>query len=538
MLPELLVAGTGAVRFATGVVRVGPVELEVRLGEVGSGVRLDWSVRNPGRRAVRLTGFGCALRGRFDRVLEHGWQSWSSVRRCSPGDVRPERRRVPRWRRAMYFAEPRRAGRVVAGEPFLLTDGGLVGFLDGRRHLSTVEVDGDAGLTALASLDGVLLAPRQERALEPLWWAGGDPGSLYAEYAELWGAEAGARTDAVRPLGWCSWYHYYSSVEPRHVRANLALARRHGLELVQVDDGYQAAVGEWLSPRPLWAEGTAAVAADISAAGLQPGIWTAPFLVDERSRLLAEHPDWAVADGQGRPLRAMHNPRWWGGWAVALDTTHPEVLEHLRATFSALAEQGFSYHKIDFGYAAALAGRRHDPGATRAQALRLGLDAVRSALGENAFLLACGCPFAPAVGVVDAMRVSPDVAPRWLPRRVEPGLEEAASCARNSLATSLLRSPLHRRLWVNDDDCLLLRPTETQLDPEQRRMLAAAVAAKGTSAIVSDDLALYGFEEWELLERVRTAAPSQRAPVLDDPFADAPRLRDDQRQRRQPDSRG
>ena len=525
MLPELLVAGRGAARFATGVVRIGPVELEVHLSEVGSGLRLDWAVRNPGRRPARLTRVACRLAGRFERVLEHGWQSWSPVRRCSPRDVRPERQSVPSWRRAMYFAEPRRAGSVVAGEPFLLTDGGVVGFLDGRRHLSAVEVDGDGTLTALASLDGVLLAPGEERALEPLWWAVGDPGSLYAEYAELWGAEAGARTAAARPVGWCSWYHYYSSIEPRHVRANLALAADHGLELVQVDDGYQAAIGEWLTPRPLWAEGTAAVAADIRASGLLAGIWTAPFLVDERSPLLAEHPDWAVGGTQGRPLRAMHNPRWWGGWAVALDTSHPGVLEHLGVTFSALVEQGFSFHKVDFCYAAALAGRRHDPQLTRAQSLRLGLDTLRSAVGEESFLLGCGCPFAPAVGVVDAMRVSPDVAPYWLPRRVEPGLEEAASCARNSLATSLLRSPLHRRLWVNDDDCLLLRPTETELEPQQRRMLAAAVAARGTSAVVSDDLALYGPEEWDLLETVRAAPPPERAPVLDDPFGDVPEFR-------------
>ena len=525
MRPGLLSSGGDEAPFASGVVRVGPVELEVGIGETGSGTRLDWSVRNPGRHSLRLSWIGCTFDGEAERVLEHGWQSWSPVRRCTPADVRPERRRVPGWRRAMYFGQPSTAGRVVAGEQFLVTDGGVIGFLDGRRHLSAVEVDADGRLMALASLDGVPLGPGEERRLDPLWWAAGDPGTLYAEHAQLWGTEAGARATAPRPLGWCSWYHYYSSVEPTHVRANLGLAVEHGLGLVQIDDGYQSSVGEWLTPRSSWVEGTAAVAAEIRAAGLHAGIWTAPFLVDERSPIIAEHPDWALADRRGRPVRAMHNPRWWGGWAVALDTTNPAVLEHLTAIFTALVDQGFDYQKVDFCYAAALAGRRHDPTVTRAQALRLGLDAIRSAIGERAFLLGCGCPFGPAVGALDAMRVSPDVSPRWLPRRVEPGLEEAASCARNSLATSLLRSPLHRRLWVNDDDCLLLRPTQTELEPEQRRMLAAAAAAKGTSAVVSDDLALYGPDEWKLLEAVRSAHRGGDGPVLDDPFAEVPRIR-------------
>jgi alpha-galactosidase len=216
----------------------------------------------------------------------------------------------------------------------------------------------------------------------------------------------------------------------------------------------------------------------------------------------------------------MHNPVWWGGWALALDTTHPGVLDHLTATFAALAAQGFDYHKVDFLYAAALPGRRHDPAMTRAQALRAGLAAVREGIGDDAFLLGCGCPFAPAVGLVEAMRVSPDVAPWWAPQRIRPGMEEASSCARQAVVTSLLRAPLHRRLWINDNDCLLLRPSGTGLEPWQRRVLAAAVAGGGGFTLVSDDLSLYGPDEWALLESVVAAAPAGDTPLdLIDPFA-------------------
>jgi alpha-galactosidase len=501
--PVTLRAGGTQVAFREGTSRVGDIELAVTLREEGSGERVDWTVRNPGRSEVRLDEVGIGIEGRPDLVLEHGWQSWSVVRVCRPDDVRPARRDVPGWRRAMYFSDVERAGRVVAGDQFLLTDGGIAGFLDGRRHLSLVEA---SPLTAWALLDGVALAPGAERALHPLWLAAGDPGRLYSEYAGLWGAESEARADTPAPVGWCSWYQYFSSVTPADVRANLSLAAAHALDELQIDDGYQAAIGEWLSPGPAWAEGTAAVAGEIRAAGLRAGIWTAPFLADECGPLLRRHPDWGLG-------RAMHNPVWWGGWAVALDTTNPAVLDHVTETMAALAAQGFDYHKVDFLYAAALPAHRS---CTRAEALRNGLEAVRRGIGEDAFLLGCGSPFGPAVGVVDAMRVSPDVTTCWAPKAPLPGLYEAASSAGNAMATSRLRAPLHRRLWANDNDCLLLRPVQTELDAAQRRRLAGSIAGGGAFTVVSDDLSLYGPEEWQLLDAVR-AAPD--APLdLVDPF--------------------
>ena len=518
--PLSLVAGDRTVPFAEGVVAVGDVELAVAVSGAGPGVRVDWSVRNPGRSEVRLGEVAIVVEAAPARVLEHGWQSWSAVRRCAPGDVRRSRRRVPAWRRRIFFADPDRAGHAVAGDQFLVTDGGVAGFLDGRRHLCVVEAGPppSTGLTARVLLDGVALAPGTERRLEPLWLAAGDPGERYSEYAGRWGAEAGARAGTPAVSGWCSWYHYYSSVTPADVRANLALAAGHGLEFVQVDDGYQAAVGEWLATRPSWAEGTAPVARDITAAGLRAGIWTSPFLVDEGSALVRDHPDWVLG-------RAMHNPVWWGGWALGLDTTNPAVLDHVRSTMAALTAQGFDYHKVDFLYGAAVAvppGGRH----TRAEAVRSGLEAVRQGIGDGAFLLGCGAPFGPAVGVVDAMRVSPDVTPRWAPVATLPGMAEAASCARNAVTTSLLRAPLHRRLWINDGDCLLLRPEQTELEPWRRRLLAAAVAGGGGFTVASDDLGLYGPEEWALLETARSAGRAGDQPLdLVDPFARELRVR-------------
>ena len=413
---------------------------------------------------------------------------------------------------------------------------GVVGFLHVAHHLSTV-VATPQGVWAGAWLDGVVLSPGATRLLDPLWISAGDPGARYSEYADLWAAEASARRDGASPLGWCSWYQYFWRVTPAHIRQNLELAGRHGVALVQIDDGYQRAIGDWLLPRDAWSDADAGplgeierLAREIGAAGREPGIWTAPFVATLDSELAQSHPDWFVRDGRNRPRRAMWNPESWGGWAYALDTTRPDVLEHLTSTFERLTGLGFRYHKIDFCYAAAMVGRRVGDGTTtRAEALRAGMAAVRAGIGDDSYLLGCGCPLGPAAGLVDALRVSPDTAPRWGPEPVHPeGYPETGPAARNAVSASVLRAPLHRRLWVNDPDCLLLRSEQTELSAEQRTLLARVVAGTGGFMLLSDDLALYGDAEWAAVaELVRHHDVSDRPLDLIDPFADVVQVRSD-----------
>ena len=510
-----------AVPFAEGVSRVGDVEVEVQGSDVDEGRRLDVVVRNVGAASIALADVVVRLASTPDQVLEHGHQSWSVVRRCSPKDVRPERADLPDWTKGMHLSRPAGAGEVIAGDQFLLTSDGVAGFLDARHHLGTVEAEPDA-IAVRAMFDGVPLPPGAERALDPIWLADGDAGTRYSDFASLWGLTAHARMNARAPLGWCSWYQYFADVTPADVRANLEAIAGRGFEVVQIDDGYQRAIGDWRSTADAWAEGLDGIIHEIRHAGLQAGIWTAPFLAVADSEVLRAHPDWtSTHEPTGYPSKAAYNPGNWGGWALALDTTRPDVLDHLRETYAALTAQGFDYHKIDFCYAAALPARRHDPTKTRAESLRLGLDAVRDGIGDESFLLGCGCPFGPAVGVVDAMRVSADVAPVWAPDNHWPGLYETAPAAVNAIAASVLRAPMHRRLFINDPDCLLLRPTDTRLDAAQRSFLAAVITGTGAFTLVSDDMRRYSDAEWGLLEALRSVHDDVDTLLdIDDPFAD------------------
>jgi alpha-galactosidase len=519
--PISIAVGGLVVPFAEGVIAVGDVELEIRSVDVDEGRRLEVEVRNPTGGDVRLDDVVLRLPVTPEQVLEHGHQSWSVVRRCSAKDVRPERAELPDWVRGTHWSRPDAAGVVVSGDQFLLTSEGIAGFLDGKRNLGTVEAELD-GIAVRALLDGVVLPAGAARSLDPIWLADGDAGTRYSDFASLWGLEAGARIAAPAPLGWCSWYQYFSAVAPDDVRANLAALAGRGFEVVQVDDGYQRAIGDWRSTTDEWAGALPSLVHEIRHAGLDAGIWTAPFLLGPNSEVLAEHPEWVtIHEPTGYPSKAMHNGGNWGGWTVALDTTRPDVLDHLRETYAALVDDGFDYHKIDFCFAASLPARRHDPTRTRAESLRLGLEAVREGIGDRSFLLGCGCPFGPAVGVVDAMRVSADVSPSWEPPNHWPGLYEAAPAAVNAIAASVLRAPLHRRLFINDPDCLLLRPTDTRLDAGQRSFLAAVITGTGAFTLISDDVRRYTDAEWGLLEALRAVHDDVDTLLdIDDPFAD------------------
>jgi alpha-galactosidase len=118
------------------------------------------------------------------------------------------------------------------------------------------------------------------------------------------------------------------------------------------------------------------------------------------------------------------------------------------------------------------------------------------------FLLGCGAPLGACIGVVDGMRIGPDVAPAWDPVPSGWGYDETTPSIHNALQATRARSFQHRRLWLNDPDCLLLRTTGTSLDRSQIETWAEAVGASGGMVLVSDDLSLLGADARRLLDDV------------------------------------
>ena len=456
-----------------------------------------------------------------DSLLEHGWQSWSTVRPSRRDDTRPVRADAPRWFRSQMLADGDHAGEVVAADTVLVHPQGLLGAADPTSHPLTFVCQPDTGIiTVEILLDGIRLEPGERIELGGIIVLEGPPGEALSSWAAMTGAASGARIAAPVPLGWCSWYHYFASVTDDIVLSNLAHAARHNLEVLQIDDGWQRSIGEWTSTASSFGRPIADVAGAIVDRGLTAGIWTAPFLAIEGGPIATDHPEWLVRNPDGRPRTALFH-QLWGGRVFALDLSRNDVLDHLESQFIWLKGAGFGYFKIDFLHAGSVPGTRQGSGSmTRVQAMQAGLAAIRRAIGPESFLLGCGAPLGPSLGAVDAMRVSEDVAPHWEPREHFAGWPESTVAAANSVEQTLRRSFLHRRWFANDPDCALLRSRNTELTSTERRTVADTVLGTGGFTMVSDDLSLYGPDEWEVVEAMGASRQDVDGPLeIADPLA-------------------
>lgn len=283
---------------------------------------------------------------------------------------------------------------------------------------------------------------------------------------------------------WCSWYSYYLDVTFDVMLENARLARERGLpfDVFQLDDGFQADLGDWTEPNPRFGRHARELPAELQTLGFRAGLWIAPFLVGPRSKLFAAHPEWMLQGDDGRPLLFGNN---WGGVYATLDTTHPEVLTWLRDLAATIRSWGYDYLKIDFLYGAAFPGMRHDAGASRVEAYRRGLRAIRDGFGDG-FILGCGAPLTPSIGLVDAMRTGPDVAPFWddEARRVFIGAGAAPS-ARSAIHTVLAR--WYQHLWYqNDPDVMIARRERSLLSDQERGALLGLLDVAGGLRASSD----------------------------------------------------
>ncbi len=364
------------------------------------------------------------------------------------------------------------------------------GFAGSGHHFSQVLASApDAVLRLEALMDGALLMPGATKPLEPIVFiSASDADTALQEYARAVAARHGARVNPIRL--WCSWYSgFYDRVTEEAFVANARLAREAAapVEYFQLDDGYQKCIGDWLITNERFPSGLEALAGTITGLGFTPGIWTAPFALSRNCEAFIAHPDWVVRDARGRPVPAgfimgRFGPRYYYG----LDTTRAEVIEWIEALYRRLRAMGWRLFKVDFLTAASVPGVRHDPTVTRAQAYRMGLDAVRRGVGEDGLILSGIGPVLGNAGVMDIQRLGPDTSfggatwrnrmQRWLNDRMTPGFY-------NNINGSLARSFTDGILWSGDGDALIQQGAPAG---EARTLAIAALLCGGTLTIGHD----------------------------------------------------
>lgn len=358
----------------------------------------------------------------------------------------------------------------------------------------TVQLIGALALGGRVELHDGALTGKYESGLGEWFVATGAEADVFAHYRDLLADRLGARPARGSRI-WCSWYSFYGSIDEQRLIDVLGGLGGLPFDAFQIDDGWQQAIGDW-QPNDRFPSGLAELAARSRDHGLEPGLWIAPFLARANSDLFTTNRSMFASDSAGDPLFAGRN---WGGECYALDVTHPATQEFIGDTIATAVAQGFTYLKLDFLYAAALPGRRHTD-LPREQAYRDAVELVRRAAGDDVYLLACGAPIIPSIGVFDGVRVGPDVAPWWeMPLVTEYLHDVTAPATRYAIATSL------NRLWLRpaietDPDVVYFRRKYNLLDRRARTMLQDLARVTGFRATSDPPAWLDDRERAELVE--------------------------------------
>jgi len=322
--------------------------------------------------------------------------------------------------------------------------------------------------------------------------AGMDPIGIIEELTGLAGKHSHARPwREAPPHGWESWYHYgLLDVEPPSVLANAKTLREwfpppSNVNLVQVDDGWQVTYGAWV-PNERFPSDLRKLVWGIEALDCRAGLWVAPFMVQpDGPGVGTEHADWCVKGPDGRPL-VDRMGRW------ALDASNPTVVEQLRRVGERVRRWGFSMVKLDFLYLGAIEGVRFDARVTGTEAFRRGLQAFVDGVGPDVYVLGCGMPMLPGVGLCHGNRMGHDLAMpvrmRELgqPRDDWHAIDGIRPQARNVAARFALR-----RWYACDSDVVMAWNDGSDpagFSTEESRTLATIAAMTGGPFLLADDL--------------------------------------------------
>ncbi|HYL57955.1 MAG TPA: hypothetical protein VEU51_03720, partial [Candidatus Acidoferrales bacterium] len=232
-----LAASFGAGEFSAAL---GSVAVTARLEHALGGTIVHATISNRGADAIALNdaqfevATGIAP-GKPARFFKHGYQSWSGSGavevdspRTHPRDAANQISRInhqSEQRRPEHFPESHTSEMFTIVESSSSAERVMAGFVGARSALTTVTVTSPDRITARAILDGVTLAPRAHRELDPLFIvdANEPAAKLAARWAHATGRWMDARVGAPFQRGWCSWYHYFHAISEDALRANIKL---------------------------------------------------------------------------------------------------------------------------------------------------------------------------------------------------------------------------------------------------------------------------------------------------------------------------
>jgi alpha-galactosidase len=302
----------------------------------------------------------CAMSASLD-LPDSAWQlialsgDWGRERHVTRQGIRPGRQSVSSLRGASsaqhnpFVALARATTTEDAGEAV----GVCLAYSGNFLAEAEVEPFGTARVRAGINPEGFswLLDPGAEFATPEaiLAYSAAGLDELSGAYHDLFRERMarGSWRDNPRPIVINNWEATYFDFDEPTLLAIAAAAKKLGIEMFVLDDGWfgrrdddSSSLGDWKVNTAKLPGGIESVARKVEALGMRFGIWIEPEMVSRRSDLFTEHPDWTI----GIPSR----PRTESRNQYVLDMSRTEVVGYLFDSLSAiLGSAPISYVKWD-----------------------------------------------------------------------------------------------------------------------------------------------------------------------------------------------
>ncbi len=428
------------------------------------------------------------------RIFVNGYQAWTESQELGTKDRIAPLNKLAQSRYAAYgdydyVMNPGFPGRF---------HGWTYGYIRATDHeltlfASLAEQTGFTLVTVTAGRSRVTLqkecggiSPEPSYLLYDMYVGTGTEQEVFDRYFGLLGLHL---PDSAPCSGWSSRDDYFSTITQETIRHNLAAMSDNDvpLDVFQIDDGWERTVGDWLTPNDKFGDGMETLAGEIHEHGYKAGLWLAPFIAEEKSDVLRDHPDWFLMDEHQHPIKAGYNPGWRANF-YCLDTENPSFRSYLREVFDVvLRTWHFDLVKLDFLYAAC---RKPRDGQSRGQVMAESMRFLRDIVGDR-LILGCGVPLGSAFGNVDFCRIGGNVSLRWEDQFLAAIHYRERVSTLAALHNIISRRQLSGRGFWNDPDVFVLRDAGNKLSQAQRRTLFLAGQTMGNLAFTSDDISLY-----------------------------------------------
>ncbi len=307
-----------------------------------------------------------------------------------------------------------------------------------------------------------------------------------------------ARRDTDTNYFWTSFQDFRSSFSYKYLLDQLKILDETvppiPLQTVQVGPGY-CIPGDWLDTLDTWPKSMDDVARQIFQRRYRAGIYVAPFVVHEKSRIFRNHPRWILKNSEENPIVMDEDA---DGKLYALDGSHEDVKDYIAKVFRNFRKMGFTYYELDYldwGLQDSPEVKRAKKGKSSVQYFRAIMDIIRDEIGAGSFITANKAPFSPLIGYVDAVRIDKDQSWKWEE-------ETTGHIIQESYNTQYFNNVF----WQNDPDVVFLRNYKSDFTDDEEKSLALWIGFMGGSVGISDNFKIMQSEKlqlWRFLEPVK-----------------------------------